>query len=247
MADRPALYMTLTYLHLFVRLDDNSVALVSIDRYLNAGITGNPTHPRAVRAGQEKDGLLGAIARELKLPGIPPLVLQIGGRTLNRHDIQMVFAGKGSPSQIRDILWLASRYRRTNPSLRFYCERYIGLDCNGFAGNYWGIDPNTPIDSYDTNRRQKAAEVSIGDALIFYKKGAASPFHLAVVDDVSVHGDKLFLAVVQSAGLELGVHRDELGEQALQKNDKGHLFFTRAGGSQLVFIAAGPAKNRPNP
>jgi hypothetical protein len=244
--NQPSVYAKWTYLNMVVGLEDDSLSMVSIDRYLNAGITGDSSHPRAVRAGQEKDGLLGAIAGELKVAHTPH-VFQIGGWTVNRHDIQMTFAGKGSPTQIRDTLWLASYFKRvSSKTIKTYCERYIGLDCNGFAGNFWGIDSNTPIDSYDTGRRKELAAVSVGDALVFYNKGGTSPFHLAVVDEVQIRGAKLSLTIVQSAGLEQGLHVDSIGDQTIQKDAKGNLFFTRKGDTQLAFFAAGPAKQKPN-
>jgi hypothetical protein len=239
--------MFLGYSNLLVRLDDGSIGLIAIDRYLNAGITGNPKYPRAIRAGEEKDALLGAIGNELGVPGTPPLQFEIGGQVVSRRTIQKTFAGKGSPGEIRTTLWLASRYKRTSSvTLRSYSDRFVGLDCNGFAGNYWGIDPNTPIDSYDTSRRRDPAAISVGDALPFYHKGATSPFHIAVVDEVAVKGDRMTLTVVQSAGPELGVHQEILGERVLQRNAAGHLFFLDGGGDWQVFVAEGPAKGTPN-
>ena len=138
--------------------------------------------------------------------------------------------------------------RASQSTIRTYSDSYTGLDCNGFAGNYWGIDPTTEISAYDVNRRTDPADVTTGDALVFYKKGVAKPYHLAVVyeAEAKAKGNHLTLVVVQSAGLEQGLHRDALGDVVVAKDDKGHLHFQWKGGVTTVYIAAGPPKKTPN-
>jgi hypothetical protein len=243
----PSMYASMQYHHLLVRLDDGSPAIVRIDRYLNGGIRNNPQYPRAINADREKDGLVSAIANELKAKFLPPPQFQIAGRSLKLLDIQRVFVGKGSPEQIRTAIWLASRYNRTNSrTVTDYCNRYMGLDCNGFAGNYWGIDPDTLVDSYDVNRRKNVTDVDTGDVLIHYDGNRGRAAHIGVIDQVTVNGKKLSLVVVQSAGPDEGLKIDDPVEVEPRPNAKGELTFDIWGGNRTVYIAAGMPKVQPN-
>ncbi len=68
------------------------------------------------------------------------------------------FAGKGSPEEIQVVLQLAVRYGlTTKDKLQSYCDDHLGLDCNGFVGNYvrqvydgslkWYTENSDPIHS----------------------------------------------------------------------------------------------------
>lgn len=47
------------------------------------------------------------------------------------------FFGKGSPEDCQIVLQLAVLVRnKTKTELQDYCDRYLGLDCNGFVGNF---------------------------------------------------------------------------------------------------------------
>jgi len=47
------------------------------------------------------------------------------------------FFGKGSPEDCQDAAQLAVLMKRTsNEHLPRYCDKHMGLDCNGFVGNY---------------------------------------------------------------------------------------------------------------
>jgi hypothetical protein len=47
------------------------------------------------------------------------------------------FWGKGSPEDCQIVLQLAVKLgRATKLNLQSYCDKYLGLDCNGFVGNY---------------------------------------------------------------------------------------------------------------
>jgi hypothetical protein len=70
----------ITYHHLLVKLDDGSCSMVRIDRYLNAAETSDPRYPPALKADQEKDKPLSAIAVELNKGPLPPLEFEIAGR-----------------------------------------------------------------------------------------------------------------------------------------------------------------------
>ncbi|HEY1380698.1 MAG TPA: hypothetical protein VGF55_28105 [Gemmataceae bacterium] len=64
---------------------------------------------------------------------------------------QKAFMGKGSPEEAQITLQLADRFGLLKGGdLQAYCDKYLGLDCNGFVGNYlahgkpekaWDADP----------------------------------------------------------------------------------------------------------
>ena len=64
---------------------------------------------------------------------------------------QKAFMGKGSPEEAQITLQLADRFGLLGGGdLQAYCDKYLGLDCNGFVGNYlsrgrpekaWDADP----------------------------------------------------------------------------------------------------------
>lgn len=66
-----------------------------------------------------------------------------GGNYLFSYPLQMVnwvvrpFTGKGSPECCQLVLQLAVLLGEATPaSLQAYCDANLGLDCNGFVGNY---------------------------------------------------------------------------------------------------------------
>jgi hypothetical protein len=243
------------YLHFAPELYDGVVE-VPIDKYLNAGITGkndktpHPNDYRANRAIGEKDQLLGAIKQDLKIHGHIPPLFQVEGYLFKLLDVVMPFFGKGSPSNLRDVFWLASKYKRvTAATARDYSTKYLGLDCNGFVGNFWGINPSTPIESYDKNRRRQFDDVDVGDALIFYHKGTThNPYHIATINQVefiNTTNEKtpsLSFWITQSAGLEDGV-RTTLADWKLSKTAHGDVVHETA--NTTVYIVAGPEKGTP--
>ena len=60
---------------------------------------------------------------------------------VNTTDLLRVFVGKGSPDEIQLALRLAVYFGHVQPTLgalQAYCNDYIGLDCSGFTGVYYG-------------------------------------------------------------------------------------------------------------
>lgn len=56
---------------------------------------------------------------------------------LSRH-FQQPFMGKGSPEQVQVAIQTLYRFRKAHLSLQaFLTGDFIGLDCNGFVGNYY--------------------------------------------------------------------------------------------------------------
>ena len=87
-----------------VVLDNWETETASIDKYLNHGIK-----PRADDAWAAKDSLLGAVVSETKGSWKDPQFV-IEGYVVTAMSIVRVFTGKGSPSEVKDALWLAHRY-----------------------------------------------------------------------------------------------------------------------------------------
>ncbi len=62
--------------------------------------------------------------------------LDLDPQQLSRH-FYPPFVGKGSPEQAQVAIQLTYRYRRVSTSLPDFLKAdFIGLDCNGFVGNY---------------------------------------------------------------------------------------------------------------
>jgi hypothetical protein len=239
-------YASSVYLDLKAKLDDGTLVTLKIDRYLNAALK----LPRNKDAEKAKDSLLNHIAGELKVAYPGPLTFTIDSVTYNRLKLQRVFTGKGSPEDIRNVVRLASHFQLTDAEkVAGYCTKNIGLDCNGFAGNFWGIDPTTAIREYDVNRRQAVADVAAGNAMIFYLDGVAAPIHIAVVDEVNVIGKQFQVIVAQSMGLEQGLHRFDWGKLTPQNTKSGDLYArkTVSGvGDCTIYFAGGPQKGKSN-
>ena len=240
-------YANLTYLNLKAKLDDEkTVVTLKIDRYLNNGLK----LPRNMNAGKALFQLLNSIVGELKVKYPGPLKFKISDIAYDRVKLQRVFYGKGSPEDIRDVVRLASRYKLTDAkTVNQYCTANIGLDCNGFAGNFWGIDPETIIGSYDVNRRKAVADVASGDAMIYYRKGGSSPVHIAVVDEVKIVGKDFQVIIAQSAGPDQGISRFDCGRLKPLNTKSGDLYVQRTVGGYgecMVFFAAGPPRGASN-
>jgi len=200
------------YLKLTTVLDNDLIVTVAIDKYLqNNGSTRNKNGLAA------KDAIIGAMAAETKTTWAAR-TYNIGGYVVGKVDTACVFMGKGSPNEVADAVWLASRYGlikidppRKNRSgvptrtLTGFCDDCVGLDCNGFVNNYLGFDRDKSIDTYDVNypksRRQTLREVVAGDVLLFIEEDDATAKnakagrpagtlykHIAMIDQVTAVG-----------------------------------------------------------
>jgi hypothetical protein len=151
------------------------------------------------------------------------------------YDLLRVFEGKGSPDAIRQALRLAHLLGligvKGTPEgdMKRWCRDFIGLDCNGFVGNYLrhcGVaapgaslfdTPETrPIGFAPTGKRlSKIGEVGASDILVW-----TNDSHIAIIDtiDSTVLDDKgaptgLLVWVCESTGgrtVSGDVHTDGL-------------------------------------
>jgi hypothetical protein len=106
-----------------------------------------------------------------------------------------VHCGKGSPEEIQICLHLIAVFglydkkkfgTDSAAGVQDYCDKYIGLDCNGFVGNLarelkLAKEPETPIPYYAPKHRRRARieDVQPNDVLVWTDNG-----HIAVIDDI---------------------------------------------------------------
>jgi hypothetical protein len=140
------------------------------------------TYSEVVRQARLFPGLLGSLAMAEVLERLKPAMVA-------------VHTGKGSPEAIAVALHLVAKYKLydkkfKNPALgvQDYCERYIGLDCNGFVANYAqaiGISSKTLatfIGNYAPQgaRRADLNKVQPNDVLVFTDFS-----HITIIDSVA--------------------------------------------------------------
>jgi GH25 family lysozyme M1 (1,4-beta-N-acetylmuramidase) len=108
--------------------------------------------------------------------------------------VMRTFSGKGSPEEHQAVLKVAGHFRNKlgsywknvgslSDQVQAFYRAYIGLDCNGFAGNYaravggTKLQPETPIPQFSpsSKRRRKLEEILPGDLVIW------DPHHIATI------------------------------------------------------------------
>jgi len=132
----PAAYAD-RYLPVIVRGPDGRLLNIKIDRYhigppsTNAkdllwAATGE--HFKAMKEGDPGYRL------EININNIPT---RVGSREEIRWPLINPFFGKGSPEEVQIALQLALRFKLATPErLQAWADANIGLDCNGYVGNY---------------------------------------------------------------------------------------------------------------
>lgn len=137
--------------------------------------------------------------------------------------MKLCFYGKGSPLIFKSMLHVVSYYlKHADLPLRYlgwshpmtieeYAYWYLGLDCNGFAGEYYaenfpsvGIDGNDHInflkDKPNLKVRNSFAEIKAGDLLVREGSDGGDTRHVAVIEHCYQLTDKTAsVVVVQSA------------------------------------------------
>ena len=124
--------------------------IVSLKRY----ISGMPSDGRA-----EYAATLGAVASKclgLKSASSVPTWFRVPHSSkiaptedFSRPGMRRAYGGRASPEEVRDTLRLAhlvGRCKSLGP--KAYAEKWFGLDCNAFVGNYQGISPSSSVESY---------------------------------------------------------------------------------------------------
>lgn len=89
------------------------------------------------------------------------------------------FCGKGSPDEIIDTIRLAIVAGRigkgkdlagrapASATVADYVKRFMTIDCNGYVGNYYGMDPSTDLICYASKatRRMAVNDIEQGDVV----------------------------------------------------------------------------------
>lgn len=132
-----------------------------------------------------------------------------------------VYAGKGSPDEITAVLKLAAVHwpelfqpgALSQVSLQTYCDHFIGLDCNGFAGSYArhmrrrgiavraSLGPNTYINTFAPPgiRRKAIKDVTRYDAMVWLPEKGGRSRHVALIDTVAPGPPPVKLTIAESA------------------------------------------------
>jgi hypothetical protein len=216
----PQAYMS-KYLHCPLWLADDTVAEVSIDRYLNHGESSNSD-----AAWRAYERLIDALHRLTDTRAWAPRY-QKDGWVFETRLLRRAFVGKGSPSNIQDV-FLAASYCGlvTAQTAQDYANRCLGTDCNGFVGNYFGMDPNTPIGSYDVhrNRRSRVEEIQPRDVVVFVDSSGRQP-HIALVQSVTGRTNPVEIALVQSRSETSGGIQSGTFTETFQTDREGHIYY----------------------
>ena len=153
--------------------------------------------------------------------------------SIDRHDdkdqlwklISYPYVGKGSPEGVQAILQLASVELPGSPAMakpakfQAYCDKWLGLDCNGLVGSYlrhvwkgidWadvtttasGVSPNHDIqviwDAFDGTERTAAADIDFRELNLLVmvdpatgkiKPGPTPPGHIMISQPHEVEYD----------------------------------------------------------
>lgn len=222
-----------SYHDLAYTLDDDSEGVAHLSRY-QSGASGAPWHARGA--------IFEGIARDLnRQPGSShvsawnlPTTFTIEDGVLTRKGIVRAFMGKASPDELADVIWLAHRYGLiTNPdhptpppnrTVDQYVADFLGLDCNAFVGNYFGLDPETEIPTYSRSpRRGSTTAVLSGDVVVSVVTVGTRQVqeHIALTEGFD--GDVLTLVEWGAAG-----QRNHISHHHVRTaiDDRGHLYYT---------------------
>lgn len=112
------------------------------------------------------------------------------------------YQGKGSPEEIELALKLAVGCGLINPTrdaLQQYCDANIGLDCNGFVGNYVraeghaSLTPGTHISRFSATgtKRSAISEIQARDLMVFTNNS-----HIMAIDSITSGNETAFECLV---------------------------------------------------
>jgi len=148
-----------TYHTLPIHDPDQSITqTVYVQQYYSSEANDPNVRPRCK---QEKRDLWNAL-KKLKIELITKTfyfpetdVLGKNGEPFYKPGFDRVFAGRGSPAEIRDVLRLAFRAGRIGKggiraNFDSYVHDFITLDCNGFMGNFFNLSPHMHIANWAT-------------------------------------------------------------------------------------------------
>lgn len=167
------------YLRLQVWKNKTSTTNLAVRNYLQAGSNTQSNNAQAK---------LSELKRALpKLTGkaLTP-IFEVEEEKYVLTSLQRVFEGKGALNEIQDVLYLAMLCGMVSEAtLSTFADANMGLDCNGFVANYWGMGRPTvekPQPDYATGikprmiwglaptlQRKSAGEIQVDDAAVFFE------------------------------------------------------------------------------
>lgn len=145
--------------------------------------------------------------RQPPLGNIPP------SEVFYARTIVRAFLGKASPDEIIDVLRIATAVGRIGtardangqPPARAtaadYVTSFITLDCNGFAGGYFGVNGDVDIRTFAPagRRRTSIGEIVPGDAVVTHCPTV--PYeHVGVIDAFARNGDGTYHVAIAEWG-----------------------------------------------
>jgi hypothetical protein len=212
---------------------------INISRYRLSTGAGDPQE-------REKENLISALSGHLaanqKQDKNYFLQVYINGEALeikNTKDLGLhayrPFLGKGSPEECSLVLQLAvlTNYKRS-VELQAWADKNLGLDCNGFVGNYvfhewmdndWFVEP--PMDNKANALNGPSADI---ETLFHLASGPHEERALDDLDKVSSH-DTYLVARVEPSGSVIA------GSSAIAGSLPGHIAITEPGQIQRRFMS----------
>jgi len=147
------------YENLEVLLGDGSTSKVTVNQYRLAGVN---VDEKAKDAFIEK--LRNGIDMELRVSTETVKVHSRGRGDEWERLVLLPFLGKGSPEHCQIVLQLAGHWGLAGrpANLQKYADSYLGLDCNGFVGNFlWHEMRGNPWRSLGVGKHEVGPSTSI--------------------------------------------------------------------------------------
>ncbi len=173
------------------------------------------------------------------------------GTFIKRSTIDDAFAGRATPGQLKQSLWLATYFgyivkpeevgEPQTCTAQKFADWYLGMDCTGFVSAFFGIAGGKSIESYDTDeskRRKALGEIRRCDIMIRKEGGIYK--HIALVQSASARsGGGLVLRTAESVGGTKGVTEStDLVRRELVVKSPG-VFALAKGGESEFYIYPG--------
>jgi len=136
---------------------------------------------------------------------------------IKRSTIDDAFAGRATPDQLKQTLWLATYFgyivaadkagKPKKCTAQHFADWYLGMDCTGFVSAFFGIAGGKSIERYDNDvskRRRAVGEIRSCDVMI--RKEGEIYKHIALVERASPRsGGGIVLKTAESVGGPTGV------------------------------------------
>ena len=196
---------------------DGQAVTLSINQYRNGD---HAKYPNAAAGGTQdaelvKDALLNVAPELLARMGVFPFVEVFVGKgspwtiaealswLVDRSDLFIKRFANGKPPQRHVAALLADQSLSWQDTLQTICDTYLGLDCNGFVGNWlrvcephFRLGPNSKPD--DVRRKKQSLRTTAGTVEYWDVLCWSQNQHIAVVETSAATPGRVW--VCQSAG-----------------------------------------------